>query len=318
MRIPSITLVLAAVAVAACAPGATGPAATHGSNAVPRGFGGSDATRFVSSVGVPVTGFAIGGDVATAAMDGRACGVAVDQGATTYDIAMSGAVVQDSTDDPRRAPVALARQGSLMRLIPSANPFALVSYLVEGVELARLTSESGFVALVRSADACTLRWFAAEGEVARAPLGACSSASDLAVDPVTGRAYAVIDGLVLGVSPESGAADALAFGDRIAFDDAHGVLYVADGSELTAYDSAGPLWSASLPERIDHLGASRTEVVVASVVGDRTALSRWQPGGELIDALELPFAATDLAVARGGGHLGVAGRAAHAYYELGR
>ena len=280
-------------------------------------FDGSARTRLIHTMFAAADGVGLGGGRAVLAMGDMACGLELVDGQIDFDIAMPDLRVEDSTDDAELVLTSLGIQGPLVRLIPAEDPFASTAWFVDGVERARLLDDQSFVALTRGGDQCAVRWYdAGIWESETLIPGSCEGALDLAVDPASGAAFVAASGHVVQVD-RAGTLTALGPGERVAFDDANGLLYVASGATLRALSDREPVFERTLPAAPFALVASRTEGIVGwADAGGGTALLRLSPTGEVVDEVALRLSAVDLAVARGGSHLAVLAAHSHAYYAL--
>lgn len=281
-------------------------------------FQSTERTRFASAVLLPADGLAVGGSKATAVMRGMICGLHVDSGELLFDLQLPGARIEDSSDDADLVLTSLAVQPPLVHLHPVLNPFAVSTYLVEGVRTARLLSDTDFVAVADDGEGCAVRWYqggALAGSVALPHDLVCAQGVDLAVDRLSGRAFvATPDRLVqasltspLRLSPGA---------ERIAYDDHSDTLYAAQGHTVRASRDGSVLWERALPGPVAGLQASEREVVVAWHDGPTSVIERRRPDGTLVDTLDLPLSLTELAVSRAGHVLGVSGPHSQAYYRL--
>lgn len=281
-------------------------------------FQSTDRTRFASAVLLPADGLAVGGSKATAVMRGMICGIHVDSGELLFDLQLPGARIEDSSDDPDLVLTSLAVQPPLVHLHPVLNPFAVSTYLVEGVRSARLLSDSDFVAVADDGAGCAVRWYQAgaiAGSVALPDDLTCDHGVDLAVDRLSGRAFvATPDRLVEAslTAPLRSSPGA----ERIAYDDRTDTLYAAQGDTVRASREGNILWERVLPGPVAGLQASQRELVVAWHDGPTSVVERRSPDGALIDTLDLPLSLTELAVSRSGDVLGVSGPHSQAYYRL--
>jgi len=277
-------------------------------------YGASARTRVASVLQVPAAGLAIGQGQATAIMQGMACGIQVDGGGVFFDIELPDSRIEDSTDDPDLVLTSLAVQGSLVRLIPLANPYGNTAWLVPGVERARLVSDREFVAATRTEQGCSVRWYDAAGLVATAPVpGSCAGPLELAVDRRSGDAIVAVDGRAsrIGVSVLD-----LGSADRVAHDGGSGLTFITDGAALRALKGAEIVWEQTLPSSAVGLAASRSEVVVAWPTSEGSAVRRLSHDGATLDEIAPRLDLTELAVSGDGEYVGISGAFALVYYRL--
>lgn len=280
-------------------------------------------TQLASAVDAEAQGFSMGLDRATVFMNGMTCGLEVDSGTVFFDLELRDGEIQDGTDDEGIRLVSLLVAPPLVHLVPVESPLSGVDYLVRGVRQARSIDGDGFAALrVDDAGLCEVRWYDDGGLVGHQTLDAsfvCEGDLDLEVDQSTGAAWVAGPSGVWSVT-QTQARGLDVDGDLIAWDEAEGLLYVGARGQgtVTAFDMAGERWSLELDGTVTDVesGGATGGLVIAHGVGYGAEVLRLDATGTELDRLTFDEPVLDIEVSHGGGMLGVARMADHAYYRL--
>ena len=287
----------------------------------------SDRSTVASALDARASGFAMGADQATVAMNDMTCGVQIDTGSVFFDLDLRDGEIQDGVSDGERHLTSLMVAPPLVTLIPADQPLGGEQYLVRGVRQARMLDDHSFVALSTEADgSCGLRWYTNSQLATHLTLNGASCEGDLgfAIDRITGDAFVASPDGVFAVEgalegrPEVVDLDLDA--DLIAWDPTHSRLYAAARGEswLAAVDGVEPLWAMELPGPVVDLDSAGAPggLVVAHEDELAHSIVRLDAQGAELDFLPFDQTVLDVEVNDAGTVMAVARFDDHAYYRI--